>query len=768
MRAGPFAPPRLPLWLLPVVVAPLLLALPFLAGRVFLFRDLLEFTVPLGTRLADAFRHWHLPQWDPLLDGGKPLLAEPGTGVLYPPSLVFLLLPPARAATAFVLLHLPLAGAGAFALARTLGLSPLAAALAGVGYVESGYVLSMHAGHYYFAGAAWLPAVLSLLLRAADRGTWGNRAAAAAALALMTLSGELQSVAFAGLLALPLALVSPSPRLRALLGLLAGGCLGALLAAVQLLPTLLYASTTVRRGGIPLAVSGLWPLHPARWIEFVLPHPFGLPYPENATWVGRFVDSLYATPWAPSLFIGPALLVPVLALRWSGLEPRWRVLLVAAPLALLLAAGTRFPLFEAYFHLVPLASRFRYPEKFALLVTLALVLLGAKGLTALLAKPGRGGRLFLLVAVLLLAGRALVGRAPGGLVDLVREGLARSKSTLPPEEALQALGGSFTEAALIAILMALAFRLALTLSRVAEALVVAIVLLAGLPAALRTLSYGNGAFFDVTPPLVERLRASLPTSSAGRFLQVTGCEYPGGGSGTLLERQRAWDWFSMRENVPSLFGLPNAMGYTAARAAGRSLLLRDVARARGLEQAARLLGAAVVMRCPERGRLTLETVRDPLPRAYVAPALSLPAEQIRRRLAEPSFDPGSIALVDVPTPAGPGRGEARVVADAPEEVAVAVSGEGGLLVLVDSFAEGWTASVDGQRVPILRANALWRGVPVGPGARKVVFRYRAPGLAPGVALSILTALGLLAAIARSRAAPGNTVPPAASSPASPL
>jgi hypothetical protein len=77
----------------------------------------------------------------------------------------------------------------------------------------------------------------------------------------------------------------------------------------------------------------------------------------------------------------------------------------------------------------------------------------------------------------------------------------------------------------------------------------------------------------------------------------------------------------------------------------------------------------------------------------------------------------------------------RIVTDEPERVVVEVErAQPGVLVLADSFAPGWTATVDGAPRTLWQTNYLVRGVLVGPGERRVEFRYRAPGFVSGVTL----------------------------------
>jgi hypothetical protein len=75
---------------------------------------------------------------------------------------------------------------------------------------------------------------------------------------------------------------------------------------------------------------------------------------------------------------------------------------------------------------------------------------------------------------------------------------------------------------------------------------------------------------------------------------------------------------------------------------------------------------------------------------------------------------------------GPQVGQARIVAWRPSRVEIETeSATGGAMVLHDSFYPGWFAEIDGRRVPITRAEALFRGVEVPPGRHRVVF-YFAP------------------------------------------
>jgi uncharacterized membrane protein YfhO len=63
-------------------------------------------------------------------------------------------------------------------------------------------------------------------------------------------------------------------------------------------------------------------------------------------------------------------------------------------------------------------------------------------------------------------------------------------------------------------------------------------------------------------------------------------------------------------------------------------------------------------------------------------------------------------------------------------------------VTTDLSYPGWRATVDGRRTEIVTANVLYRGVPLGPGAHEIVFRYRPGSFFVGATVSFAS-IGVL-------------------------
>ena len=75
----------------------------------------------------------------------------------------------------------------------------------------------------------------------------------------------------------------------------------------------------------------------------------------------------------------------------------------------------------------------------------------------------------------------------------------------------------------------------------------------------------------------------------------------------------------------------------------------------------------------------------------------------------------------------------------------------GLLFLGDVDYPGWEALIDGQPTPIYRADYLFRAVEVGRGLHRVEFRYKPLSFRVGLAVSLVTLIGLaLAWVLRAR------------------
>jgi hypothetical protein len=143
-----------------------------------------------------------------------------------------------------------------------------------------------------------------------------------------------------------------------------------------------------------------------------------------------------------------------------------------------------------------------------------------------------------------------------------------------------------------------------------------------------------------------------------------------------------------------------------------------------------------------------------LPRAFVVydalavPDSALGTETALDRMRDPAFDPRQTLILHTDAPLDAlqaGAGSAAFRSYAPTEVLIDVqTDQPGWLFVSEAYAPGWTAHVNGQDAPLLRAHIMFRAVPVPAGESRVALRYAET---IPVIPSVLAWLGVLLAAA---------------------
>jgi hypothetical protein len=236
-----------PLLFILLVVATLFAA-PLLRDEVFTLRDHSDYFQPLRWFTAEQLRAGRLPLWNPYSASGEPWLANPQTGVFYPPSWIFVALPFAKAYMLYLALHLVILGWGAYALFVRRA-APGAALAGAVALMLSGPALSFLDVSNNFASFAWIPLVLACALeRREDLPRWGI-ALDALVLACAFLGGEPFLAACAAAMYAVIVLRRDRPR-ASLTAIATAGAGAFALAAAQLLPFLESLAGSDRRAGL--------------------------------------------------------------------------------------------------------------------------------------------------------------------------------------------------------------------------------------------------------------------------------------------------------------------------------------------------------------------------------------------------------------------------------------------------------------------------------------------------------------------------------------
>jgi hypothetical protein len=152
-----------------------------------------------------------------------------------------------------------------------------------------------------------------------------------------------------------------------------------------------------------------------------------------------------------------------------------------------------------------------------------------------------------------------------------------------------------------------------------------------------------------------------------------------------------------------------------------------------------------------------------LPRAFAVPAsgievLGNTAAELER-VRNTSFDPErSVILSELPaaqtlrveTSATPFRSQVEIIDSQLNQISLrATSSTTAALVLSQTWFPGWKATIDGEQVPVLRANAALTGILLPAGSHEVRFMFRPFTFVLGAAITILTTLVMVGIITRT-------------------
>src|SRR5262249_54672402 len=148
-----------------------------------------------------------------------------------------------------------------------------------------------------------------------------------------------------------------------------------------------------------------------------------------------------------------------------------------------------------------------------------------------------------------------------------------------------------------------------------------------------------------------------------------------------------------------------------------------------------------------------------MPRAYVAPRAEPARDSARVVRRFRNADPHESVLMpaDPLDPRGPRQAFTPAewcVNEADRLVLRVETRAPGLLVVADTWMPGWTATVDGQKAPVLRGNHAQRVIPIErAGQHEIELRYKAPGFQAGLigtSASLLIWAALMATVALRR------------------
>ncbi len=776
----------------------------FTTSKIFYVRDLSFFFYSRHLWLRHTIFGGDAPWWDPHVASGQSAVADAMNQIFMPLTLAVRLLPSDIVSfNVWVALPLPLATLGTYLFLRRRsraltperalttqlgktaapgGQSP-GAAVGACAFGLSGVTVSMLNTPNLAWSVGGLPWLLWTVERMLQRGSRTDFVLAAVVVALQALCGEPVTWASSGVVAIAYAAwTARGRRLRVVTLVCAALVIGTLLAAVQLVPTMI-AGVRAHRGS--LGTPDFWSFHPLAVAEFLMPHVFGNYYDAflaDIPWMT--VLNSGRDPFYYSIYIGT--LVLLLATAGLAARPRQGVFWGAVALVFaLMAMGGYTPFYPMLRRLVPPLAYFRFPVKYLALTAFAIAVLAADGWQGItdprcrptMARIWRGAGIaasiaaaFVLVPV---AAHAWAWQRTHDLASWLAitrpDAAADFFLRLAPPLAARAAGMLLAGAALLAV----------AISGGVRARHAAVLLFAAICGDLIITNLDLNLTTDETKLRPPAVYGQL--TSGGRL-------YIGGrvrGFMNTKDRDASQSWKIPAESTaiegrmelnaelpmaPSGWGLHEALSYDlpVLWPAEYEFAVRAFEHAGASERAAFLRRTGVrwcvlpasrvpsdvsmadithwdmrVFECNPSWTRVFVTTRvrtgsDPdWQRAALFDA-EVPDDELRIAKEPAIAGHRVVTVAEDPARAERNREPAfpRIVHDGPNDVIIAVMlPADGYVVLRDSYDPSWRAEVDGIPATVVRANGLYRAVRTTAGSHTIRFHYAPRELRTGLAIS---------------------------------
>ena len=767
---------------------------PFFAGR-FLINPSSDQRTGYAFRefAAQYFRaHGDVPQWSPYLYGGMPFSANTAHGdMFYPTFLLRLVLPVDVGMSLGFMIHFVLAGVFAFMLLRALRLSWGPAFVGGAAYMLSGQLVSLvspgHDGKLFVS--ALLPLALMFLYQAVTTNSWRKYVYFGVVVGFALISPHFQmsyymlmGCGFFWLFLVAWSGERPDGSKVPIHALLFVGALavGFALAAVQMLPFSEYISFSPRGAGGPSA-------------GYEYATGFSMPPEEILNTVWANFSGLLDNYWGRAFFklhseyVGVTVLM--LATLAFALPARRRMtwfFVFLAAYGAFFAFGGYTPLYRIPYSILPGLSKTRAPNMIFFLVSLSASVLAAFGTQALIdrtdtvtegkgtrARVGRAGNvprallvwLGVLAAALLLA---IVGGWTGfmqGLADPAKlDALDRNVRVFTADTLrVLVMGGVLTG-------LVIAGRRSGWGSS-SWCLAVGLLVMFDLWSAERTLIRWSAPAAETfaADSVVKTLRADR---SLFRVLPLNAYS----DNYLMSHRQRSVLGYNGQEinRYDELLGgkgvFGNLLDPQRYHNLWRLLAVKYVATDQPLQWPGLVPTTAGALQTYDSRSAYLFRFADADPYAYVVPAAVKVADnQIIPTLLDPRFDPRRIMLLPEDAPVGatslqalpePVQGSVRVTENRPGAFSIelaAPSAQPAYLFVSENWYPSWTATVDGRRAAVLRAQYTFLGVALPAGARKIELVFREQSYYTGRIISLVTLMLVIALALYGRFAPNRRV-----------
>ncbi|NOZ85523.1 MAG: YfhO family protein [Deltaproteobacteria bacterium] len=710
------------------------------------------------------------PLWTKGVFMGFPMAYDPEIALFYPLNLPLLAFPHdlLYLINLVSIIHLVIAAAGAFHLARKLGLSSWAASIAAIVYSLNGFTISCISQLMALEVMAWIPFFIAMGLDIHEKGkTLCNALLAGLFLGLMLLAGMYQYVACGILLAVGWSVARIAKAMlkndhngerstmikRGVAGWITVAIIGTALSGIQLLPAV-ESSTRSNRKSITFQTACGEKQDRLRPIEL-------LDTVAHFSFVRDDVKTREDLTLNSPFHLGTAVvLLAVIGMAFSGKRRlKWSLATITL-LSFLVAAGPATPVFWIFYHLFyPLMFMFKDPNRYMFIAILPVAILAGMGADSIVRAKRRNIALVATVTSLFLL-----------LVSVVARSRAVSLADISGLDPTRDLNGTFSR------MIADYFFLALTwiacirpFKTRLKALYVPLASLAAIMGLLvlgpdqeRRIAHDEMKSFYNPGGMLEQLKAGL--SQGQRYMAspyplrnnlglIHGMENASGQCSLIARRLLEFSAPNKRNRLDKKAKNTLFWDFLSIRPLARLASVGAVVISSGQEQLKQGLLSSGFKPAFSKDGYDLLVHDGAMPGAWlVQKAVPVHPGNALDAMLKPGFDPSMEAIVEITSkkaerfngPGSPGR-VISWINPGPGSLQIKVHAKrNSILMINQSWHPGWKAYVAGKETRIIRADHIFMAVPVSRGDRTVTLEFKGTAFfTAGLICTLSTILALL-------------------------
>lgn len=700
--------------------------------------------------VESVFKFHQIPLWNPYIFSGMPFVGDSQSGIFYPFSLLFYIIPVNLAFGYGFLLDIFLIGVFTYTYSRIIGLTTFSSLVSSLCIMFNGTViLRIYPGHLSILDSiVWFPLLLVFYELTIKRNSILYAVFSSIPLTMILFSGHIQPGIYSVISSVIYFYIryvyESGLNKRLLVAPLISITLALSLSAIHILPLLELAHTSQRTNGLAYNFASDFSLPPKQLVSFILPHFFGSPL--NQTYWGR--GNFEGLAVYSGIF---PLILASIALLWS--KNKYTIIFtILAIFSLLFSFGKYGFVFPFFFDYVLGFNVFRVPSRFLFVFGFSLSILAGFGsnilfsnLTVIQKKIKRLSKL--------LAVTAFFGIFICVLFYTFRNKLSLYESFILHNSYAVGINhfillNMFRKDVAVLFFFLLLSALILHLSINGKNSIIrwaAVILIVGdlWIYSLPFYTTKDPSLVFKTPEIVRKIKEDTKQfrvfDISGQFitpLNKEKIESVTGINSTALSYYRGYLWLAgdhLENKDENFLDFYNIKNFTVLKLLNTKYIIsQNEIRDKRLKKV-------------YKDTFFLYQINDTLPRAFVVPNLKVLTSQkkILAELAKDTFDPKVTVILDKDPKISNSTTQEFKPVDVKEYepnriiLQTEVSSDT-ILFLSEVWYPGWKAYDNGYKTEIFKANYIFRSIYLKKGSHKIIFIYYPISYKIGKTISIIS------------------------------